>query len=271
MRQDKVVFYSDERGDHFAGTDIKAVKVGADFPFLPKAALFRVFEFIAYYLIALPIVAVIWFVFGGFRIYGRGHIKALRRGMKPNGKKGFFLYANHTHWLDAFCGPLVCFPVKCHVLVSPDTVSMKGLRTVGQLLGAIPVPTERGAYAPFNAAIEARIAQGRAIMIFPEAHIWPYCTFIRDFKPGSFRYPVKEGAACVPVCVTYTRRRPGFLKAPARRVFIDRPIMPDAALPQGQAKQQLRDAVYERLRGYAEKYSDYAVVKYVKKPPEAGE
>ncbi len=41
MRQDKVVFYSDERGDDFAGTDIKAVKVGADFPFLPKAALFR--------------------------------------------------------------------------------------------------------------------------------------------------------------------------------------------------------------------------------------
>ncbi len=269
MKRGGTVYYTDELNDDFAGNGISAVTVEKDFPFAPRGALWRVLEFLAYYAFAIPVVALIWLV-SGFTIHGRRNVRALRRELKKSGK-GFFLYANHTHWLDAFAGPLVSFPTKCHVLVSPDTVSIKGIRTFVQMLGAIPVPTARDAIQPFTEAIDLRVNEGRSMMIFPEAHIWPYCTFIRDFKPGSFRYPVKEGAACVPVCVTYTRRRPGFLKAPARRVFIDRPIMPDAALPQGQAKQQLRDAVYERLRGYAEKYSDYAVVKYVKKPPEAGE
>lgn len=266
MKRGDVICYRDEVNDDFAGNDIKAVRIPKDFPFVPKGFLWRIGEFIAYYLIAIPIVWVICCVFSGFSFKNR---KAVRRLSKEH-KKGFFLYANHTHWLDAFVAPLVCFPKKAHVLVSPDTVSIKGLRTFVQMLGAIPVPTDRDAIPPFVAAIEERIGQGRPVMIFPEAHIWPYCGFIRNFKPGSFRYPVKENVPSVAVCTTYTRRKGlfSFLKSPKRNVFVSEPFFPDSSLPAPLAKQKLRDEVFAQLSETAKEHTDYFYVTYEKKEDE---
>ena len=264
MKQGDVIYYRDELNDDFAGNGISSVEVKKDFPFAPKTALWRIGEFLAYYAFAIPLVALMW-LFAGFTIRGKRNIRALRKECRAAGGKGFFLYANHTHWLDAFAGPLVCFPTKSHVLVSPDTVSIKGIRAFVQMLGAIPVPTERDAIPPFVDAIETRINEGRAVMIFPVAHIWPYCGFIRNFKAGSFRYPVKMGVPAVAVCVCYRRRRLRFIKAPKRRVIISEPFYPDSSLPDPAAKQKLRDEVYEWLKATSEKNGDYEYVKYVKK------
>ena len=267
MKQGDVIYYADERSDDFAGNNITAGRITADFPFAPKGLLWRIGEFLAYYAFAIPVVALIWLI-SGFTIHGRGRICALRRAQRAAGdRRGFFLYANHTHWLDAFCGPLVCFPQKSHVLVSPDTVSIKGIRTFVQMLGAIPLPSERAALAPFVEAVEGRIEKGRAVMIFPEAHIWPYCSFVRDFKAGSFRYPVKQNVPAVAVCITYTRHKGllKWMKTPKRHVYISEPFLPDETLPAPQAKQKLRDEVYEWLKKTAEEHSDYEYVTYVKK------
>ena len=263
MKKGDVIYYSDELNDDFAGTGIDTQKVEADFPFLPKGFLWRKGDFIAYYLIAIPAVFIICAVFGGMRFENRREVSRL---IKKNGGRGVFLYSNHTHWLDAFVGPLVSFPYKAQVLVSPDTVSIKGLRTIVQMLGAIPVPSTKEGARPFTEAIEARINQGRSVMIFPEAHIWPYCTTIRNFKAGSFRYPTKLGTPVLGVCVGYRKRRGllRFLKTPARIVTVSRPFYPDASLPAPYAKQALRDEVYAWLVETAERTSDYAYVTYVR-------
>ena len=262
MKQGDVIRYRDELNDDFAGNGITAQKVGADFPFCPKGFFWRIGEFIAYYLFAIPIVFVICTVFGGMRFENRREISRL---LRKNGGRGAFLYANHTHWLDAFVGPLAAFPYKAHVLVSPETVSIKGIRAFVQMLGAIPVPTEKEAVRPFTDTIEERINEGRPIMVFPEAHIWPYCNFIRNFKAGSFRYPVKLGVPAFAVCVSYKRRRVlRFIKKPRRVVTVSRPFFPDTALPDPEAKQKLRREVYEWLRKTAEEKSDYAYVTYIK-------
>ena len=265
VKQGDVIRYKDELNDDFADNGITAVKVEKDFPFAPKSLVWRFFEFLAYNAVAIPLVALMW-LFAGFTIHGRRNVRVLAMEQKKNGGKGFFLYANHTHWLDAFAGPLVCFPTKSHVLVSPDTVSIKGIRTFVQMLGAIPVPTDRDAVPPFISAIGQRIGEGRAVMIFPEAHIWPYCTFIRNFKAGSFRYPVKEGVPAVAVCVCYRRRRVlgGVIKTPRREVYVSAPFRPDPSLSDPEAKQKLRDEIYEWLKTTAEAHSDYEYVKYVR-------
>ncbi|MBO4562286.1 MAG: 1-acyl-sn-glycerol-3-phosphate acyltransferase [Clostridia bacterium] len=264
MKKGDVIYYRDEQNDDFAGNGISAVEVKKDFPFAPKSLIWRIAEFFAYYVIAIPLVALCW-LFTGFTIYGRSNIRALRRELRKE-DRGFFLYANHTHWLDAFAGPLVCFPKKSHVLVSPDTVSIKGIRTFVQMLGAIPVPTERDAVPPFVEAIERRIEEGRAVMIFPEAHIWPFCNFIRDFKAGSFRYPVKLSVPSVAVCICYKNRRGlGKLrKTPRREVCISGPFYPDSSLPAPEAKQKLRDEIHLWLKQTAEAHSDCEYVKYVR-------
>ncbi len=269
MKRGDVIHYRDELNDDFAGNGISAVKVGAVFPFCPQKLIWRTGEFFAYYFVAIPLVALCW-LFSGYTIHGKKNIRRLRKEQRSRGGKGYFLYANHTHWLDAFAGPLVCFPKKSHVLVSPDTVSIKGIRTFVQMLGAIPVPTEREAVPLFVEAIEKRIDSGRAVMIFPEAHIWPYCTFIRNFKSGSFRYPVKQDVPAVAVCTTYTRHRGllKWMKTAKRHVYISEPFYPDRSLSAPLAKQKLRDEVYEWLKETAAAHSDYEYVRYEKEEKE---
>lgn len=263
MKRGDVVYYRDEVNDDFAGNDIKTCSVTKDFPYVRKGVIWKITEFIAYYLIAWPIVWLILFVFSGYSVKNR---RAMRKLVKES-KKGFFIYANHTGWTDAFLAPVLTWPKKAHVLVSADTVSIKGLRAIVQMLGAIPVPTERDAVPPFVSAIDARINEGKPVMIFPEAHIWPYCTFVRNFKAGSFRYPVKDGVPVIAVCTTYTRHKGllKFIKSPKRVVYISEPFSPDSSLPAPEAKQKLRDEVYAWLKKTADEHSDYEIVRYLKK------
>lgn len=260
MKQHRTVYYDDSINDDFAGTSIKPVVVTKDFPFAPTGFLWRVGEWLSYYALAIPLVWAFCCIGCGFRFKNRKALKSLR-------KTGYFIYANHTHFSDAFLSPLVAFPKKAQVLVSADTVSIKGLRTFIQMLGAIPVPSELSGMPPFMDAMKYRIDGNRVVGIFPEAHIWPYCTFVRDFKVGSFRYPVMWNKPVVAVCVTYQHRRGllHWMKQPRRTVYISDPIYPDASLPLKESRQKLRDDVYGFLSDTAKKYSDYAVVSYVKR------
>ena len=134
-----------------------------------------------------------------------------RKAIKKIRKGGFFLYANHSHFTDAFLAPIVAFPKRAYVIVGPDTVSIKGLRSFVQMVGAIPIPQERKAIPLFCTAVETRAMESRCVAIFPEAHMWNYCTFLRPFHIGSFRYPVSYDKPTVAVAVTYQRRKLPFL------------------------------------------------------------
>ena len=135
MSKPKVVYYTDEVNEDFAGTSIKQVEVGKDFPFAPTNKAWRILEWMAYYLVAVPLVSIFCYLFCGFRIKNRSALKRL----KKQHKGGYFIYLNHTHFTDAFVGPLVSLPYKAHIIANPDAVSIKGLRTFEQMIGCIPL------------------------------------------------------------------------------------------------------------------------------------
>ena len=54
----KVIYYSDEKNDDFAGTKIKAKTVDSSFKFVHKNPVWRFFSFLIYYCIAVPVVWV---------------------------------------------------------------------------------------------------------------------------------------------------------------------------------------------------------------------
>ena len=171
--------------------------------------IWKFFAFIAYYVIAIPLVFFYCYVICGFRVKNRKAIRKIR-------KAGFFLYANHSHFTDAFLAPIVAFPKRAYVIVGPDTVSIKGLRNFVQMVGAIPIPQGLRGMASFLDAIRLRTEENCCISVFPEAHLWNYCTFLRPLKSGSFRYPIHLGVPSVAVAVTYQRRKLRFIKQPKR-------------------------------------------------------
>ena len=253
----RVIYYRDAANEDYAGTDIDTKSVGADFPFAPIGAIWKFFAFIAYYVIAAPLVFFYCYVFCGFRVKNRKAIRKIR-------KTGFFLYANHSPYTDAFLAPIVAFPKRAYVIVGPDTVSIKGLRNFVQMVGAIPIPDVFSGMPSFLNAIRLRIEENCCISVFPEAHMWNYCTFLRPLKSGSFRYPIHLGVPSVAVAVTYQQRKLPFLKKPRRTVFISDPFYPDGSLPQKEAQRKLQDEVEAFLREKLDTYSTYKYYDYRK-------
>lgn len=253
----RVIYYRDAANEDYAGTDIDTKSVGADFPFAPIGAIWKFFAFIAYYVIAAPLVFFYCYVFCGFRVKNRKAIRKIR-------KTGFFLYANHSHFTDAFLAPIVAFPKRAYVIVGPDTVSIKGLRNFVQMVGAIPIPDVFSGMPSFLNAIRLRAEEKCCVSVFPEAHMWNYCTFLRPFKSGSFRYPVHLGVPSVAVAVTYQQRKLPFLKKPKRTVFISDPFFPDETLSPKEAQRKLQEEVETFLKDKLDTYSVYKYYDYRK-------
>ena len=238
FNKNKVIYYSNLTDD-FSGTNIATKEPDSKFPYVHKYFVFRGAAFLLYYFIALPLAWAYIRLVNGTKIVNR---KALRRI-----KGGFFLYGNHTHWSDSFLPHVVAAPRRTYIVANPDAVSIKGIKNIVQMLGAIPVPAKIGCLRQFVDALEIRCRQGACVAIYPEAHIWPYFTGIRQFPDASFKYPAKFNMPVVAMVTTY-RKRGGalrFVKTPARTVVLSDPIYAKAGMTMQEAQ-----AYYYRYRIY---------------------
>ena len=181
--------------------------------------------------------------------------------LKPYKKQGYFIYGNHTQpFADTFIPSVAVYPKRNFLIVNPENVSMKGMQTLVEMLGAIPVPGNKEAMKNFLATIEEKINKNYSITIYPEAHIWPYYTKIRPFKEVSFKYPVKLDKPVF--CMTNTYQKRGKNKAKIV-TYIDGPFFPDSNLPPKERQKQLRDQVYNCMVERS-KNSNVEVIKYIK-------
>ncbi len=252
----RVIYYVDERNDDFAGTNIRQQPLGEGYKYVHANIFVRIATWIVYYLLALPIVFLLQKLVVRQKVVNHKLLKACK-------KQGYFLYANHTMTMgDAFTGPLLNAPKKCYVIVNPDALSIKGLRTVVQMLGAIPLPSNFDESKKMLQCIKTRIAQKRAVMIYPEAHVWPYYTKIRPFEATSFKYPVNLDAPVF--CVTNCYQKSKFFKRPKVVAYVDGPFYPNKDLPKQQRAEQLRDEVYKKMCQRVEEYSTFEYITYTK-------
>ncbi|MGI6167888.1 MAG: lysophospholipid acyltransferase family protein [Eubacteriales bacterium] len=257
MKPKKVIYYKDELNDDFAGTSIRARKIGDNFVFIRKNPIWRVFCVLICRVIATPVALVTCRLVYGVRIYNRKVLRKLRGG--------YFLYGNHTLSVhDAFAPTMLAFPKRCYVITSPEAVSIPGLRNLVVMLGAIPVPDTPRAVRNFVNAIGKHIKNRHVVAIYPEAHIWPYYTGVRNFSDDSFIYPVKFGVPAVAFAVKYRERR--FLKnrRPLVTIHVSQPFWPNPDLPARQARRKLRDEVYKFMREHVCTPDNAVYIRYEK-------
>lgn len=257
----KTVYYSDPMTDDFATLNIHTKPVGAGFPFVRKGFLWRFTESLLYYLVAAPIIWVISKIYLGLRFENRNSLRQLK-------DTGYFLYGNHTRALDAFLPALSAFPKKAYVVSNPDAVSLPGLQWLVLMLGVIPIPNQFSGMRQFMETISHRCQEGNCIAIFPEAHIWPFCTQIRPFSDISFRYPIRENVPIVAMVTTYRRRRGlfHFLRRPAMTVTFSAPIYPRKDLTPKQAQEDLRTRVYDFMVETASTKENITYIHYEPNP-----
>lgn len=152
------------------------------------------------------------------------------------------------------------------MIVHPDNVSIPFLGNITPYLGALPLPGNLKAMRNFKAAIAQRIEEGNCVMIYPEAHIWPYYIGIRNFPATSMKYPVELGVPSFAMTTTYHRRR--FGNRPRTVTYLDGPFYPNTSLSKRQQAQDLRDRIHATMVMRSAE-SDCEYIRYIKKERES--
>ncbi len=133
-------------------------------------------------------------LFGGIYCKLFLHTKYVGAEKLRKHKGGFILYGNHTQPVgDVFIPALACLPKRIYTVVSPANFDIPISGKILRPLGALPLPSTLGGMKAFSKAMKTRIEK-HPIIIYPEAHVWPYYTEIRPFADGEFKYPPKSSA-----------------------------------------------------------------------------
>jgi len=257
-KERETVFYKDELNDDFADNNIKVTPLKSDYRYINNSWLFKVNSFLLRYFFAVPVLTI--FIFFAYRpkIKNKKVLKQLK-------KKGYYIYSNHVIPLDP-----VIIPVKsniskaCVIISSPDTFSIHPFVSwlVRHFL-AIPIPNDKDMYANYVNALSWHINKGHRVLIFPEAHIWPWYNKIRKFRPGAFRYPVNDNAPIVTYTTTFKRRKGN--RKPKPIIYIDGPFYPDMTMPYRERVDDLALRAYEAMKYRSESVENYEYIHYEKK------
>jgi 1-acyl-sn-glycerol-3-phosphate acyltransferase len=255
---DRVIYYTDELNDEFSSAAITPKRIDGSYRYMRKGLLDKFAHILFYRIIAEPIGWLFLKIKFNHKIINKQTLKTAQN-------KGYYLYGNHTNPVaDAFIPSMLTFPQKASVIVHPNNVSMPILGAVTPYLGALPLPDDKQAMKNFSAALEETINNDKTpIVIYPEAHIWPYYTDIRNFKDSSFHYPVAENAPVYCFTNTYHKKRIG--KGCKIITYVDGPFYPDENATTPKAKRlSLRNQVYDRMKMRA-KENTFTKIQYIKK------
>lgn len=256
MDKRKIIYYDDELNNEFSTAQITPKRIDENYVYCHNSAWKRFTHFFWYRIIATPIAVMYTKLSFGQKTVGK-------EALKPYLKNGYFMYGNHTQDIgDAFIPNVINFPKTNYMIVHPNNVSMPILGRITPSLGALPLPDDMKAYKNFYATIERRINEKHCVVIYPEAHIWPYYTKIRPFPDTSFAYPARLGVPSFCFTNTYQKRR--LRKKPRIVTYIDGPFFPDSSLPKRKQAAELRERIYSCMCKRAGS-SNVEVIKYIKK------
>ena len=293
----RINYYNDELNDDFAEDKdkIKPIKIDENYKYIHKNLLWNITAIILYRIIFSIPVYIHTKIKYKFEIVNK-------EALKKEKKNGYFIYGNHTNeFIDPFFPTFITFPKRVYVIANADNVSIPGLKTAIRMLGALPVPDNIKASKNFFKAIKYYINKNRVIAIYPEAHVWPFYTKIRNYKSVSFKYPIELDKPVYSFTTTYQqfennkRKKDNTgkkdnkydtiktnnmndevikneigpkeaLKRDKIKIvtYVDGPFYPDKTLNKKEAQEKLRNEVYEAMNNRS-KNNNIEIIKYVKR------
>lgn len=254
----EVVYYQDELNDDFADNKIETKKLDSNYKYVNNSWLFKFNSFWLRYFFAVPVLTIMMLFLYRPKIKNKQVLKAVK-------KKGYYVYANHVIPLDPIIIPVKANPGKqCVIISGPDTFSIHPIVTwLIKHFCTIPIPNDAEMFNNYVNALSWHIKKKHRILIFPEAHIWPYYNRIRRFKSGSFRYPVNDNAPIVTMTTTFKKRKGN--KPPKPIIYVDGPFYPDESLPYRERVNDLALRAYEAMKYRSENEENYEYIRYEKR------
>lgn len=254
-----IIYYTDELKDDFNEVGLSRPPVPEGYKYKRTNVINNILSGILYHGIAKPVLGL-FCVCHGIKVKGRKNLKLLKG-------KGAYIYSNHISISDVlkFQSLVFFFGRRVNILGYSDSLSMPIVRNLTRALGYLPLPL-KGDLKNVIALAEAMdfyIRKKQYVLIYPEAHIWPYYTGIRNFTAGSFAYPAKSNAPVLPVVTTWRKSR--FCKKPKQTLNILEPIFPLEEKNQSENKTYLHEETLKAMKEFSNSVKQYEYIKYVKK------
>jgi len=252
LKKSKVFYYESESCDFF--TQNKPLpKIDENYKY-KKGFFGRLYEFFLHRIVAPPIAFPYIKLFVREKYYGR-------EKLKPYKKRAYFLYLNHTQPVaDAVSPNVMIFPKKLRIIVNKENLALPGIGKATKFLGAIPLPDNLRAAKNFSDAVADALRHKNAIAVYPEAHVWPYYTGIRDFGAEALEPAVKNMVPVFTATRVYRATKKG--RRPRQEIYIDGPFFPDDAVSKKEARLKLKSEIISAMRERAS-LSDCEFIKYV--------
>lgn len=249
---DKIRYYNSEKDD-FVILKHQDYVLKDNYKWVHTNIFYKFFSYILYY-----IVLIFSFFFTKLVL----HVSIKNKKCLKN-EKSYFIYGNHTHPLGDVLNPLlVNFPKRPFYIANASNLGLPIIGKLLPMLGAIPIPNQIHKMKLFLNSINYYIDNNKVIAIYPEAHVWPYNTFIREFPSTSFRFPVEQNVASFSMTTTYQKRK--YFKKPKITIFIDGPFYPNKNLSKKEQIKDLRNSIFKSMV-LNSNHSNYDYIKYIKK------
>ena len=261
-KEERVFYYTSEEDDPIK-TDEQEKKVEVGLPegyeFIPRN------PFVRLYSAAL---------FRGFKLFGqyyeRGYWQAKfygREKLKQARGKGYVIYANHTNPFHDVFGPALAADRRIFTIISPVNLKIPSIGKFLPMIGGLPLGKTAEEKRAFNEAVDKRLKQKKVLVVYPEAHVWPYATKARKFPAGdrSFKYAVRNNLPIFTMTTTYHRRKDNkHGDLPRMDVYIDGPFYPEPEKSEDENRAILAQKAYDSMVKWSKKNS-YEYFEYIKK------
>ena len=263
-REERVFVYGSEDDDPIKTREQERgeeVRLPDGYEYIPKNVFVRMFS---------AVMFRIFWIFGqwyerwywGVKVHGREKLEKARG-------RGYVIYANHTNPFHDVFGPAIAADRRIFTIISPVNLKIPGIGKLLPYIGGLPLGKTPQEKWNFNEAVEKRLAQKKAVVVYPEAHVWPYYTKIRKFPAGDrvFKYPVQGRVPAYAMVTTYHKRK----RARGRRgelprmdVWIEGPFWPSDTLSERENWAELARKTREAMKEFSKK-NTYEYFEYRKK------
>jgi 1-acyl-sn-glycerol-3-phosphate acyltransferase len=223
-------YYQADKTQDFAEIEVdpskgSTGKIPSDYKYIHNNWLWRAGAWVFYNLLAIPILGIYSKIVYHTKVINKKYVKKQLKGT------GYFIYSNHTMTADGWNHPVfTCWPTPAYsISLSSTFMHSKLLGWILEMLKAVPLPGDLKSGTNFLKSLKTRLEKEKAaILIYPEATIWPYYTHQRPVKPGSFKYPRMYNVPVVFACTTFRKPKgplARFLK-PRVVIYLSDPIFP---------------------------------------------
>ena len=255
-KKTKTIVYHDELNDDFNEFEkVDRPQVKENYQYVHKNVFIRIWDGFVYYIIGKPILGL-YCLFHGIRYKNKKNLKKLK-------KQGAYIYSNHVAISDVFkFQSLIIHFKKVNIIGYSDASGIPVAKFIVKSLGYLPIPYDQKNMIKLKeACFHLTKKRKEYILIYPEAHIWPYYTKIRPFLSVSFHYPAESNTPIVPAVTIW--RKVWYSKKPRQTVIFGQPIFNDPDKTVSENKKYLRDRCYEEMVKIANSYHQVEYIKYI--------